>query len=215
MKNIWVIEDEVEINSIYQEVLSHSYKLQTFLTIGQFTEALKTSPAPDLIISDIRLPDGNFLNYLKDEGKNLKNIPYLVVSAVIDVDALRYCFEEGAVDYLTKPFHVNELQVKIERFFNLRDQKIADQKKQNPLTESFINTKLTYKESKIIALLMKEMNSYVARKDIIETVWNSVNVHPKTLDVHLYNLRRKIDPLGFQIFSDSTGRLKLTQVDDQ
>jgi DNA-binding winged helix-turn-helix (wHTH) protein len=79
----------------------------------------------------------------------------------------------------------------------------------------FINTKLTYKESKIVTLLMNQMDQYVSRKDIIEKVWNNVNVHPKTLDVHLYNLRRKIEPLGFHILSDSTGRLKLTQVDAQ
>lgn len=213
MKNIWVIEDEAEINSIYKDVLSSRYKLKTFSTINHFVDALKSTPAPDLIISDIRLPDGNFLNFLKDSGQSIKNIPYLVVSAVIDADALRYCFSEGAVDYLTKPFQVNELQVKIERFFSMNEEKIA--KKNNPLSETFINTKLTFKEAKILDSLMKEMNNYVARKEIIERVWSSIAVHPKTLDVHLYNLRRKIEPLGFQIFSDSTGRLKLTKLEDQ
>lgn len=215
VKTIWIVEDEEDITSIYRDALGSRYKLDAFNSISSFTQGLNGSSVPDLIICDIRLPDGNFLQYLKENGHTFKHIPYLVVSAVVEDDALNFCLNQGAVDYLTKPFHINELRVKIDRFFDAKELDSKTLKKNNPLNENFINTKLTYKESKIVTLLINQMDQYVSRKDIIEKVWNNVNVHPKTLDVHLYNLRRKIEPLGFHILSDSTGRLKLTQVDAQ
>jgi DNA-binding winged helix-turn-helix (wHTH) protein len=51
----------------------------------------------------------------------------------------------------------------------------------------------------------------VNRKDILKKVWGATSVHPKTVDVHLYNLRRKLDPLGFQITSHGPGQWKLLQ----
>ena len=215
LKTIWIIEDEEEITSIYRDALSSRYKIDAFNSIQSFSQSLNGSAVPDLLICDIRLPDGNFLQFLKEDGHKIKHIPYLVVSAVVDDEALEFCFNQGAVDYLTKPFHINELKIKIDRFFGSKNENGHLTKKNNPLNENFINTKLTYKESKIVTLLLNQLDHYVARKDIIEKVWNNVNVHPKTLDVHLYNLRRKIEPLGFHILSDSTGRLKLTQVDAQ
>lgn len=207
-KKIWILEDEKEINWIYEEVLSPKYQVTFFLTIADFQNALASQERPQMIISDLKLPDGNFIDFLKKEYSKIEGIPYLVVSAVADIEALHFCLKEGAVDYLTKPFQINELIVKIERFFNTHIEKNTEKLKL--LNENFINSNLTYKESKILSTLVKSMNCFVPRKEIIENVWsNPDDVHPKTLDVHLYNLRRKLEPLGFQIYSDSASRLKL------
>lgn len=206
-KNIWILEDEKEINWIYEEVLSPKYKLDFFLSLAEFQNALLQG-RPHMIISDLKLPDGYFIDFLKNDHAKIEDIPYIVVSAVADIDSLHFCLKEGAVDYLTKPFQINEVLVKIERFFNQHVEKNSEKLKL--LSESFINANLTYKESKILSTLVKSLNNFVPRKEIIENVWNNPEVvHPKTLDVHLYNLRRKLEPLGFQIYSDSASRLKL------
>ena len=97
----------------------------------------------------------------------------------------------------------------IEKFFNENSEKNAG--KLDLLTDTFVNTTLTYKESKILETLAKNLDNFVPRKEIIENVWNnSTEVLPKTLDVHIYNLRRKLVPLDFKIYSDSAGRLKLS-----
>lgn len=208
-KKIWVLEDEKDINWIYREVLAPKYDVDFFLNIHDFKMALETLPKPLLIISDLKLPDGNFIDFLKNNFSKVENIPYLVVSSDADIETLQFCLKEGAVDYLTKPFQINELLVKIERFLQLRNNNNTDKLKL--LSESFINNNLTYKESKILSTLVQNFNNFVLRKIIIQNVWNnSEDVHPKTLDVHLYNLRRKVEPLGFQIYSDSAGRLKIT-----
>lgn len=208
MNKIWILEDEKEINWIYEEVLSSKYHLTFFVSISDFQNALANQDKPQMIISDMKLPDGSFIDFLKNHFPKIEGIPYLVVSAVADIEALHFCLKEGAVDYLTKPFQINELLVKIERFFNQHVEKNTEKLKL--LNETFINSNLTYKESKILSTLVKSMNNFVPRKEIIENVWNNPDdVHPKTLDVHLYNLRRKLEPLGFQIYSDSASRLKL------
>lgn len=208
-KKLWVVEDDAMIRWVYQEILSETYEISYFATINDFNKALMTSSKPHLIISDLHLTDGNFIDFLKGNLSQLEGIPYLIVSADSNADSLQFCLDkEGTVDYLTKPFRPNELLIKLERFFLHHFEKTNS--KVNQLNDAFLNSCLTYKESRILTILMKKLNYFVARKEIIENIWaNTEMVNPKTLDVHIYNLRKKIEPLNFQIYSDCTGRLKL------
>lgn len=211
-KKIWILEDDQNINWIYNEVLNYEFDITFFTTIAELQLALCKPERPQLIISDLRLPDGNFINILKDSFATIEGTPFLVVSANADMEMLQFCLKGGAVDYLTKPFQVNELLVKIEIFLNkFYNEKNSNKSKLGKLNPAFINESLTYKESKILHMLMKSVDSFVPRKEILDTVWgNSEIPNPKTMDVHLYNLRRKIEPLGFHIVSDNQSRLQLT-----
>ncbi len=109
-KKIWVLEDDPGCLFVYQDMLDQSYKTSYYDQLSSFSDALKNdSTRPDLIVADLTLKDGCFLNFLSSvEEKKLLNTPFIVVSASTDIDALRFCFDEGALDYLTKPFKKTE-----------------------------------------------------------------------------------------------------------
>ena len=74
----------------------------------------------------------------------------------------------------------------------------------NPVTMTIrhhgsVSEPLTAKEFQIATFLNSVANKDVTRKDILKTVWGSVRVNAKTINVHIFNLRRKLGPLGIKI----------------
>lgn len=204
---IWVLEDDPGIQFLYQEILELSYDISIFGTLTEFEEAFnKKADLPELIIADLRLPDANFLTFLKpsDKPSPLIAVPYIVVSSLDDMDAIRTCFDNGASDYIYKPFGKNELLLKIERI-------LAENVVRRPLDNLSIDSKtfkvsngktsvsLTTKEFQIISLLFNSKSLTVNRTELMSKIWNKTDTGSKTLDVHLHNLRRKIMPLGLKI----------------
>jgi DNA-binding response OmpR family regulator len=204
---IWVLEDDPGIQFLYQEILELSYDISIFGTLAEFEDAFcKKADSPELVIADLRLPDANFLTFLKpgDKPSPLLSVPYIVVSSLDDMDAIRTCFDNGASDYIYKPFGKNELLLKIERI-------LAENVVRRPLDNLSIDSKtfrvsngktsvsLTTKEFQIISLLFNSKSLTVNRTELMTKIWNKTDTGSKTLDVHLHNLRRKIMPLGLKI----------------
>jgi DNA-binding response OmpR family regulator len=217
-KAIWVLEDDKGCRFVYEQTLDHRYETRYFERIDEFSKELRAcyekgqEYLPKLIVADLMLSDGNFLTYLTDGEKEIFDIPFIIVSSVDDIDALRFCFKEGALDYLTKPFKKNELLVKIENV-------LSGSLRQQPQTSEGVNkslnldgvevTSLTAKQKQLLNLFLASDDRSVSRNDILENVWQDTSVHPKTVDVHLYNLRRKVNEYGYIIRSDGGGRWSL------
>jgi DNA-binding response OmpR family regulator len=213
-KEIWVLEDEESCRFVYEQTLNHRYKTRYFETIAEFSNALEQVTAndmPAMLVADLMLGDGNFLNFLTDSSRSeIMNIPFIIVSGIDDIDALRFCFKEGALDYLTKPFKKNELLVKIENVLSdsTKTNKLESGQKSIHLDGKEVQN-LTSKQMQLLNLFMNSSDRCISRMDILENVWGKTNVHPKTVDVHLYNLRRKLHAYGYLIRSDGGGRWSL------
>ncbi len=198
-KLIWVLEDDPGCLFVYQDMLDQSYKTRYFDRLDNFSSALREEGSkPDLVVADLTLKDGCFLNFLAAaEEKKLLATPFIVVSASTDIDALRFCFDEGALDYLTKPFKKTEFIVKLER---LLGNKVAyEGKDKQP------ELKLTKTEQEIMQLFIGAPQRTLKRSEIVEAIWGDIIVHPKTLDVHLYNLRKKLQNQGMSIVCREPG----------
>ncbi|EQC45319.1 response regulator transcription factor [Bacteriovorax sp. Seq25_V] len=213
-KEIWILEDDKGCQFVYEQTLDHRYKTRYFSKIADFQAALEaTTEDPALLIADLMLDDGNFMTYL-NSGKDprLMVIPFIIVSSIDDIDALRYCFMEGAIDYLTKPFKKNELIVKIENIFSGAKKSsvsthVGGQK--SVLLDGREIGNLTSKQKQLLGLFLDNPDRVVTRDDILDNVWGDTNVHPKTVDVHLYNLRRKLHDMGYIIRSEGGGKWSL------
>jgi DNA-binding response OmpR family regulator len=198
---IWILEDDSSFQFVYEEILGLAYSIRIFSTLSDFKSALTQSETahPHLVVADLRLPDGTFLEFLSSSDFSVfEKFPFLVVSSVDDLDALRVCFEKGASDYLTKPFSKNELLIKIERVLK------ATVLTLDPATLTLIyqektSDALTSKEFQIASLLRTAPNHGASRKEILDRVWGRTYVNPNTLEVHIYNLRRKLLPLGLEV----------------
>ncbi len=199
-EKIWILEDEAGCRFVYEQILGIRYLVRFFERLTDFNMALEAGGEfPDLIIADLCLADGFFLNINKQEGFNLKMpaIPFIIVSSLDDLDVLRHCFQSGAYDYLTKPFQKSELIVKIERIFKKSSAKTAP--RTLPLGQDLIFSELTLKEQKIFNLFMGAREHQLCKSEILTKVWGDTKIDPKTIDVHLYNLRKKLETHGIEI----------------
>jgi DNA-binding response OmpR family regulator len=213
-KSLWLLEDDKGCQFVYEQTLDHRYTTRYFERLDDFVSALESTPKdelPQMIVADLMLGDGNFLNFLTNsKDSNILNIPFIIVSSIDDIDALRFCFKEGALDYLTKPFKKNELLVKIENVLSggSRPRTVETGHKSVNLDGNDVQN-LTAKQKQLLALFLESRDRSITRNDILEKVWGSTNVHPKTVDVHLYNLRRKLHSFGYMIRSEGGGRWAL------
>lgn len=214
---VWILEDDRGCQFVYEQTLDHRYKTVYFSSLREFTEKLEAVASgdkkfPQMIVADLMLEDGNFLNYLTSAETEIFEIPFIIVSSIDDIDALRFCFKEGALDYLTKPFKKNELLVKIENVLRSPKEKSAPIVEVNPRSikiDGKTIDNLTTKQIQLMSLFLNSEDRSISREDILQGVWGKTNVHPKTVDVHLYNLRRKIQTEGYIIRSDGGGRWSL------
>ena len=214
-KEVWILEDDEGCRFVYEQTLNHRYNVRYFSAISDFQNTLDNAEqSPVLIIADLMLDDGNFMNYLnKSKDPLLMTIPFIIVSSVDDIDALRYCFQEGALDYLTKPFKKNEIIVKIENALNGKKfggyQTTNLQTHRSMILDGKEVTGLTSKQKQLLSLFLDSPSRVISRDDILDKVWQDTSVHPKTVDVHLYNLRRKLHSFGYIIRSEGGGKWSL------
>ncbi len=213
-KEIWILEDDEGARFVYEQTLIHRYNnLRFFTSIEDFQNTLNASEKnPALIIADLMLDDGNFMTYLNtSKTDKLMSIPFIIVSSIDDIDALRFCFMEGALDYLTKPFKKNELIVKIENIFTGvgRRNVTSTTNHRSLVLDGKEVENLTSKQKQLLSLFLNASDRVVSRDDILDDVWGDTTVHPKTVDVHLYNLRRKLHDHGYIIRSEGNGKWSL------
>ena len=199
---LWILEDDLGITYLYKQMFDARYTTRYFSNLKDFDIAVKEKNCPDLLVADLLLTDGTFIDYLSscEEDVFLK-IPFLVVSSIDDLSSLRKCFDDGALDYITKPFKRNELEIKIENCLNKKDEnKNYHLEDLSSVTiEGRKVDKLTKKEMQLLLFFLDSPDMIASRDVVLKEAWGSTTVNPKTVDVHLYNLRRKLLPYNIFI----------------
>lgn len=221
-KMIWVLEDEETSVFVYKQILDIRYRTRYFENLEEFTLAIKNlngQDVPSLVIADLGLKDGNFINFLSSNlDIRLLVIPFLIVSSSRDIDSLRFCFQKGAVDYLTKPFNKNELLVKLERFLNeekeTRNRHFTFSAKDQVLEidEIIKPLGLTRTEKSLLQALMFSPDYRAGRQELIQEIWGDTSVQEKTLDVHVSNLRKKLVKIKLNINLERSGYYELARL---
>lgn len=210
-RQVWILEDDPGCRFVYEEILGALYQLRFFDTLSDFEICLNDHREHHfhdvLIVADLTLKDGHFMSFLGRDDADLSNKAYIVVSSDEEMDSIRQAFRGGALDYLTKPFKRTELVVKIENIFNQIEKRL--EKEREVYIDGQVIANLTGKQVTLLRLFLENEAREVERNDILQQVWGDLSVHPKTVDVHLYNLRRKIHPYGYLIRSEGGGKWKL------
>jgi len=204
-QKIWVLEDDPSAQFVYKEILSSEYELVVFSNMPEFLAKFTDTNAdrPALLIADLKIADADFSEFLKQYGKRLDQ-PFLVVSSVDEAHVVNDCFEGGCLDFISKPFGKGELLAKISRILAQGTLVPARDIKMDPRTMTIQSggqesPHLTSKEFQIVAHLIDDANATLPRQVIIDRVWFNLRVSPKTFDVHLVNLRRKLNTIGLDI----------------
>jgi DNA-binding response OmpR family regulator len=208
---VWVLEDDPGCAFVYEMVLSKSYDLHVFSCLAELRAAVDDGSSPALLVADLRLPDGSLGDALGSGWARqlLPQVPLIVVSSVAEASALRKYFSLGVVDYLVKPFHQNELLVKVERWLE-KSQAAARGIRVDPRSMCIFNGEagsplLTAREMQIVTLLHSEMPRPMTRQSLEQKLWADARVSSKTLDVHMFNIRRKLAQIHLAIACDKGG----------
>lgn len=201
---ILIVEDDNYINKLLSDMLSiNGYTIKSAYS---GTEALiyLSMETFDMVLLDLMLPGLEGENVLKEIRKN-NNIPVLIISAKDDKHTKLGILKEGADDFISKPFDIDEVIVRVE--VNLRryrqeiktDNEVLRYKELNlnkDTREVEVNGKiisLTTREFEILKLLLEHPKKVFTKINIFESVWNEDYLgDDNTLNVHISNLRNKI-----------------------
>lgn len=104
MKSIWIVDDDHSIRFVLEKALSREgLPVRSFSNARDLLAALETE-APQVLVSDIRMPGGSGLDLLSKVKARLPNLPVIIMTAYSDLDSAVAAFQGGAYEYLPKPF---------------------------------------------------------------------------------------------------------------
>lgn len=165
-----------------------------------------------LFIFDLRLPDGDgfsLVSYVRSLG-GYRDTPIMMLSAASDLECKVSALRLGADDYLCKPFQPLELRARVERMLNrsrvtqdsgvvhgpcgmtLDPSKNLVQMKGGEVALSLSNT-----EFRLLATLARRPDVHFSRQQLLDLVWGAgVAVTDRTIDTHIYTIRKKLGEFG-------------------
>lgn len=208
---VWILEDDPGMRAVISQSLASEYRVQEFSSIEAFEEALKNSERPDLLLADLRLGEGSFLNFLqRREAPLSKEFPFFVITGSDDRISFEQCMAMGASDFLTKPFGKAALAGKVGLLLGQNAPFGLDPATFVATHHGRRSKTLTSKEFQILSTLRSAPGMAMTRQEIQDSVWSELHVGNKTFDVHLYNLRRKISGIGITINFDPPHTYRVT-----
>jgi DNA-binding NarL/FixJ family response regulator len=122
-RSVLVVEDNEELLSLLRNELEVRYKVYTARNGGEALVLLNHVSKPDIIVSDIMMPgmDGTILFRTLKKRHDFADVPFLFLTARAEKEEKLALLSAGAVDYIHKPFDMEELGLKIEGLLSLRD----------------------------------------------------------------------------------------------
>lgn len=211
MSLVYIVEDDESIREIEEFALSNAgHKTMGFACAKDFFKQLDNT-LPDLCLVDIMLPDesGNDIVKKLRRKYETKKLPIIMVTAKTTELDLVKGIEDGADDYIKKPFSVMEL---ISRVKALLRRTSADEVKNLELDDLIINNEkhevtlagqiieLTFKEYELLSLFVLNKGIVMKRDTIMERVWGTdYEGESRTIDMHVKTLRHKLGDYGSRI----------------
>ena len=209
MARVLVVEDDKEINNLICEYLgTMGYETVSSNDGMKALELLKWDKKLDIALIDLMLP---YLSgdRLLSKLREFSELPVIVVSAKDTVQTGIELIKMGADDYITKPFDLDELVVRIEAVLKrcsksnpdvsgdahqrLEHKNLVMDTEAGVVTVNGNQLELTGKEYAIIELLLRNPNKLFSKVNLFESVWDMPYfAEDNTLKVHMSNIRNKI-----------------------
>lgn len=207
-ERVYITEDDDSIRELVTVALSaYSYEVESFVSAEDCLAATEKQ-VPDIYLFDIMLPgmDGVQAVKILREREQTKNTPILMLTAKsAEIDKV-FGLENGADDYLTKPFGIMELAARIKALLRRAGRGSSDSATEKITAGGItVNTALrevsrdgkpvdlTLKEYELLLYLLKNRSRVVSREELLTKVWGIDFVgETRTLDMHIGTLRKKL-----------------------
>ncbi len=208
---IYIVEDDPSIQEIEIMALKNSnYMVQAFDRASSFYEKLEDI-LPDLVLLDIMLPDEDGYAIVRKLRANpkTKRIPVIMITAKTEEMDMVKGLDDGADDYIRKPFSVMELLSRVRALLRRSSEEIPEQllvgnimldDERHMVITGDRSVSLTLKEYELLRYLMMNEDIVVSRDAIMRYVWGSdFEGESRTVDMHIKTLRQKLGDNGKQI----------------
>jgi DNA-binding response OmpR family regulator len=211
---VLIVEDEQDIAGLIKHTLERGGETEAQI-VGSGDAALKavTERVPDLIILDLNLPVVGGLEVCRilRSRADVPHVPIIMLTARTSEDDRVSGLDQGADDYVTKPFSLRELTARVRAV--LRRGPAAEQRQGSYRGERLIAdfeavaiavdgapVRLTRREFELLQYLVQNKNRVVSRDRLLERVWGYERlVETRSVDVHVGRLRSKLRTAGRQI----------------
>jgi DNA-binding response OmpR family regulator len=205
-KTILVVDDETRLVSLVETYLTQSgYRVLTALN-GVEALSVAGHENPDLIILDIMMPEMDGYEFMRIYRTD-HDTPIILLTARVDSDEKAVGLELGADDYITKPFRPRELMARVKAVLRrsgakepvakiLRAADITIDRDSRSVQVGNRYVDLTPSEFELLAALMSAPGRVFSRLDLLDILQGvRFEGYERTIDLHVKNLRAKIEPL--------------------
>ncbi len=203
IKHILLVEDDIMIASGLVYALEHEgYSVVHTKNVHDTYAVIQTNQF-DLAILDMQMPDGNGFD-ISHRLSKVKSTSIIFLTVVDDEDKIVKAFDDGAADYITKPFRLRELLARVKRTLNAS----SEDGKNEVLTLGNVNidvtagkvmiginvVELTALEYRLLLIFATNKSILLTRNQILENIWDSGEnfVEDNTLTVYIKRLREKL-----------------------
>ena len=209
---ILIVEDEPQINRLIELVLLSAgyYKIQKAFDGLKALEIIKNDK-PDLVLLDVMIPelDGYNLCSMIKNDENLKSIQVIMLTARKMEEDILKGFENGAIDYISKPFSNKILLARIKAHLEktginhsnkiYKNIILDNLKKTVKIDEKFVD--LTNFEFKILEILISNIGIVFSRSQLLQHLRgdDGFEISERAIDVQIVNIRRKLGNSGENI----------------
>lgn len=206
---ILIIEDDPTLSRNIQEALTAEEYVVENVYDGLLAERMLQKNAYDCVIMDVNLPGKNGYDLLQSFREYNEQTPVIMLTAFGELEDKVKGFDVGADDYLTKPFYMRELLLRIQSLLK-RNHLSGEKKNVISADDILINLgkkkverqgqeiTLTPREFQILVKLCETPGELVSKNDLIKEIWGSaLDVNTNTIEVYINFLRNKLDkPFG-------------------
>lgn len=211
MALIYIVEDDENIREIETIALKNSnYMVCAFEKAKDFYRKLNDI-MPDMVLLDVMLPDESGYDIVRKLRKNpsTKRLPVMMVTAkTAEMDMIKG-LDEGADDYIKKPFSVMELITRVKALLRRTETEDIKLLQLDNITMDherhmvFVDNRtveLTFKEYELLRLLLTNQHVVLSREVIMRHVWGTeFEGESRTVDMHIKTLRQKLGEAGSKI----------------
>lgn len=210
MKKILLIEDDPSINHNIREALQREgFDVHTAFD-GLLGERMLRKETFDCVVLDLNLPGKTGYDICRDFRKHNSSTPVIILTAFDEIEDKVQGYEHGADDYLTKPFYMQELILRIQSLIRrhtlqpepatatLSMGDIVVNSASKRVSRDGVEINLTPREYQILVRLLNAHGEVVSKKDLIEEIWGrNFDANTNTVEVYINFLRKKLDkPFG-------------------
>jgi two-component system, OmpR family, copper resistance phosphate regulon response regulator CusR len=202
--SILLVEDEAKLGPIIRDELRRQGYLVDLAIDGKEAEEAFQNKLYSIVLLDVNLPYKSGLELCKEFRAANKTIPIIMLTAIGQIQDKVEAFDLGADDYLVKPFHFEELFVRVKALLKRTDKGHEDEKiivddltidmKNKSVVRAGMNINLTAKEFTLLTLLARNRERVISKQEILEKVWDlTFDTGTNTIEVYISFLRNKID----------------------